>query len=70
VTLSNTKRWLDDVLNVLKEGEPRPLVFLLGAKKDLLDSHETRRSERDAMEFASQINAEYWSVSSFTGKLC
>ena len=35
-SLYNTKRWLDDVVNVLKNDEEMPFIFLVGTKKDLL----------------------------------
>ena len=35
-TLANTKRWLNDVLEVSKRNDLIPLIFLVGTKKDLL----------------------------------
>lgn len=37
-TLASTQRWLNDVLEVFKPDEPKPLIFLVGIKKDLLVS--------------------------------
>ncbi|CAJ0959992.1 unnamed protein product, partial [Ranitomeya imitator] len=63
-TLEHTKRWLQDAL---RENEPDTCsVFLVGTKKDTLSEAECERTERDALKFAVEMQAEYWSVSAKT----
>ncbi|KAG8597116.1 hypothetical protein GDO81_002168 [Engystomops pustulosus] len=65
-TLEHTKHWLQDAL---KENEPDTCsVFLVGTKKDTLSEAECERTERDALKFAVEMKAEYWSVSAKTGE--
>ncbi|KAM8961582.1 ras-related protein Rab-36 isoform 2-T2 [Pelodytes ibericus] len=65
-TLEHTRHWVQDAL---KENEPDSCsLFLIGTKKDTLSEAECERTERDALQFATEINAEYWSVSAKTGE--
>ncbi|XP_073530164.1 ras-related protein Rab-36 isoform X3 [Phyllobates terribilis] len=65
-TLEHTKRWLKDAL---RENEPDTCsVFLVGTKKDTLSEAECERTERDALKFAMEMQAEYWSVSAKSGE--
>ncbi|KAM4706433.1 ras-related protein Rab-36 [Discoglossus pictus] len=65
-TLEHTKRWLQDAL---RENEPGTCsVFLVGTKKDTLSDAECDLTERDALQYADQMQAEYWSVSAKTGE--
>ncbi|XP_018412900.1 PREDICTED: ras-related protein Rab-36 [Nanorana parkeri] len=65
-TLEHTRHWLQDAL---KENEPDSCsVYLVGTKKDTLSDAECERTERDALNFAVEMNAEYWSVSAKTGE--
>ncbi|KAF7700823.1 ras-related protein Rab-36 [Silurus meridionalis] len=65
-TLEHTKQWLIEALN---ENEPNScFIFLVGTKRDLMSPEECRRTERDAVKMAEEINAEFWSVSSKTGE--
>ncbi|XP_067861623.1 ras-related protein Rab-36 [Heptranchias perlo] len=65
-TLEHTKQWLEDAL---KENEPGlSSIFLVGSKKDLLSQAECERTEADAIKIATELQAEYWSVSSKTGE--
>ncbi|XP_053557969.1 ras-related protein Rab-36 [Bombina bombina] len=65
-TLEHTRRWLQDAL---KENEPGTCsVFLVGTKKDTLSDAECDRTEHDALQYANQMQAEYWSVSAKTGE--
>ncbi|XP_066514967.1 ras-related protein Rab-36 [Hoplias malabaricus] len=65
-TLEHTRQWL---LEALKENEPNScFIFLVGTKRDLLSPEECQRTERDAVKMASEMNAEFWSVSSKTGQ--
>ncbi|XP_063769121.1 ras-related protein Rab-36 isoform X1 [Pseudophryne corroboree] len=65
-TLEHTKQWLQDAL---RENEPNTCsVFLVGTKKDTLSDAECERTEQDALKFAVEMQAEYWSVSAKTGE--
>ncbi|XP_014373623.1 ras-related protein Rab-36 isoform X2 [Alligator mississippiensis] len=65
-TLDHTKQWLEDAL---RENEPgSSFIFLVGTKKDLVSGAACERTERDAIRFASEMQAEYWSVSAKTGE--
>ncbi|KAG1970757.1 ras-related protein Rab-36 [Pimephales promelas] len=65
-TLENTRQWLSEAL---RENEPNScFVFLVGTKRDLLSAEECERTERDAINIAAEMNAEFWSVSSKTGE--
>ncbi|RXM95779.1 Ras-related protein Rab-36 [Acipenser ruthenus] len=60
-------QWLEDAL---KENEPGScFIFLVGTKKDLVSQAECERTENDAIKMASEMHAEYWSVSAKTGQL-
>uniref|UniRef100_A0A7M4E1U4 RAB36, member RAS onco family n=1 Tax=Crocodylus porosus TaxID=8502 RepID=A0A7M4E1U4_CROPO len=59
------RQWLEDAL---RENEPgSSFIFLVGTKKDLSGA-TCERTERDAIRFASEMQAEYWSVSAKTGE--
>ncbi|XP_058850260.1 ras-related protein Rab-36-like isoform X1 [Acipenser ruthenus] len=65
-TLEHTRQWLEDAL---KENEPGScFIFLVGTKKDLVSQAECERTENDAIKMASEMHAEYWSVSAKTGE--
>ncbi|XP_040205563.1 ras-related protein Rab-36 [Rana temporaria] len=65
-TLEHTRHWLQDAL---RENEPDSCsVYLVGAKKDTLSEAEYERTKQDALKFAEEMNAEYWSVSAKTGE--
>ncbi|XP_063000095.1 ras-related protein Rab-36 [Elgaria multicarinata webbii] len=65
-TLEHTKQWLEDAL---RENNPRSsFIFLVGTKKDLVSDAECERTEVDAIHFANEMQAEYWSVSAKTGE--
>ncbi|CAH2295413.1 ras-related Rab-36 [Pelobates cultripes] len=65
-TLENTKRWVQDAL---RENDPEACsIFLVGTKKDTVTLAECERTERDAIQFAREFKAEYWSVSAKTGE--
>uniref|UniRef100_A0A8C5NNC5 Ras-related protein Rab-36 n=1 Tax=Junco hyemalis TaxID=40217 RepID=A0A8C5NNC5_JUNHY len=64
-TLDHTKQWLEDAL---RENEPdSSFIFLVGTKKDLSGA-VCDRTELDAIRFAKEMQAEYWSVSAKTGE--
>ncbi|CAM2103228.1 ras-related protein Rab-36 isoform X1 [Caretta caretta] len=65
-TLDHTKQWLEDAL---RENEPgSSFIFLVGTKKDLVSGAACERTELDAIRFANEMKAEYWSVSAKTGE--
>ncbi|XP_069789760.1 ras-related protein Rab-36 isoform X2 [Narcine bancroftii] len=65
-TLEHTWQWLEDAL---RENDPGlNSIFLVGTKKDLLSQAECERTEADAIKIATEMQAEYWSVSSKTGE--
>ncbi|XP_046944476.1 ras-related protein Rab-36 isoform X5 [Neofelis nebulosa] len=65
-TLEHTRQWLEDAL---RENEPGScFVFLVGTKKDLLSGAACEQAEVEAVRLASEMRAEYWSVSAKTGE--
>ncbi|XP_032451308.1 ras-related protein Rab-36 isoform X4 [Lynx canadensis] len=59
-------QWLEDAL---RENEPGScFVFLVGTKKDLLSGAACEQAEVEAVRLASEMRAEYWSVSAKTGE--
>ncbi|VFV45565.1 ras-related protein rab-36-like [Lynx pardinus] len=59
-------QWLEDAL---RENEPGScFVFLVGTKKDLLSGAACEQAEVEAVRLASEMQAEYWSVSAKTGE--
>ncbi|RMC05997.1 hypothetical protein DUI87_17542 [Hirundo rustica rustica] len=65
-TLDHTKQWLEDAL---RENEPdSSFIFLVGTKKDLVSDAVCERTELEAIRFAKEMQAEYWSVSAKTGE--
>ncbi|XP_007906919.1 ras-related protein Rab-36 [Callorhinchus milii] len=65
-TLEHTKQWLEDALKENEQGLSS--IFLVGSKKDLVSQAECERIESDAIKIASEMQAEYWSMSSKTGE--
>ncbi|NXN45970.1 RAB36 protein, partial [Rhinoptilus africanus] len=60
------RQWLEDAL---RENEPdSSFIFLVGTKKDLVSDAVCERTEIDAIRFANEMQAEYWSVSAKTGE--
>ncbi|XP_034111290.1 ras-related protein Rab-34 isoform X1 [Drosophila albomicans] len=64
-SLNSAKRWLANALNY-NTGQ-QPLIFLVGTKSDLLTKEEFMSMERVAGGAASELQAEYWSVSARSG---
>lgn len=63
-SLSSCPKWLEDAL---KANVARPLVFLVGTKRDLLSEASYTNVEYQATRMARALQAEYWTVSSKTG---
>lgn len=60
------RQWLADAL---KENDPSSvLLFLVGSKKDLSTPAQYALMEKDALQVAQEMKAEYWAVSSLTGE--
>ncbi|XP_029475999.1 ras-related protein Rab-36 isoform X2 [Rhinatrema bivittatum] len=65
-TLEHTRCWLEDAQ---RENEPSStFIFLVGTKKDTVSAAECERTEHDAIRFANEMQAEYWTVSAKTGE--
>ncbi|XP_053758123.1 ras-related protein Rab-36 isoform X1 [Panthera pardus] len=66
IPFSLQMQWLEDAL---RENEPGScFVFLVGTKKDLLSGAACEQAEMEAVRLASEMRAEYWSVSAKTGE--
>ncbi|XP_074028491.1 ras-related protein Rab-34 [Leptinotarsa decemlineata] len=65
-SLSNCEVWLNEALQT--SPSKRPLLFLVGTKHDLLKNLNYNHMERSSMKLAEKLKAEYWIVSSKTGK--
>ncbi|XP_050302278.1 ras-related protein Rab-34-like [Anthonomus grandis grandis] len=65
-TLSNCKKWLLEAMNANIGTDP--FVFLVGSKRDLLSEISYKNLRGNALKIAKDIGAEYWCVSSKTGK--
>lgn len=65
-SFSHVRRWLEDSL---EDNDPTAVqLFLVGLKKDLSSPAQYSQMEREALELAREISAEYWAVSSLTGE--
>lgn len=64
-SLQNTPKWLEETL---KNNIQKPLVFLVGSKKDLISDAAYMAVEEQAIKLAKALQAEYWAVSSKTGE--
>ena len=63
-TLNNAIQWLKDAL--IANEKTDPIVFLVGTKSDLVSRKSMALIERDAVEIAQQMNAEFFAVSALT----
>ncbi|XP_077350372.1 ras-related protein Rab-34a [Festucalex cinctus] len=65
-SLEHSRQWLEDAL---RENDPTAVqLFLVGTKKDLSSPAQYAQIERDALEVAQEMRAEYWALSSLTGE--
>uniref|UniRef100_A0A8C5GWF3 Ras-related protein Rab-34 n=2 Tax=Gouania willdenowi TaxID=441366 RepID=A0A8C5GWF3_GOUWI len=65
-SLGHVRQWLEESL---KENDPTSVqLFLVGTKKDLSSPAQYALIERDALDLANEISAEYWAISSLTGE--
>lgn len=66
LSITHGRQWLADAL---KENDPSSvLLFLVGSKKDLSTPAQYVLMEKDALQVAQEMKAEYWAVSSLTGE--
>nr|XP_044989072.1 ras-related protein Rab-36 isoform X1 [Jaculus jaculus] len=65
-TLEHTRQWLEDALRENEAGSC--FIFLVGTKKDLLSGAACEQAEAQGVSLASEMQAEYWSVSAKTGE--
>jgi len=66
-TLRSAQGWLEAAQKENKQSNTL-LVFLVGSKRDLLNTSAYEDVEKEAIKTAQEMNAEYWSVSSKTGE--
>ncbi|KAA8587562.1 hypothetical protein FQN60_016424 [Etheostoma spectabile] len=65
-SLDHTRQWLEEAMS---ENEPDScFIFLIGTKSDLLPVEEKERTEKDAIQMATEMNGEFWAVSAKTGE--
>ncbi|XP_039670659.1 ras-related protein Rab-36 isoform X1 [Perca fluviatilis] len=65
-SLEHTRQWLEEAMS---ENEPDScFIFLVGTKSDLLPLEERQRTEKDAIQMATEMHAEFWAVSAKTGE--
>ena len=65
-TLLNCSSWLNEALKV--NSAHRPLIFLVGTKRDCLNGYEYEKVEELALNICQQLQAEYWPTSSKSGE--
>ncbi|XP_030746891.1 ras-related protein Rab-34 [Sitophilus oryzae] len=65
-SLLHSRQWLVEALNANRH--TNPLVFLVGTKQDLLNDFSYKCILSDAFKLAKELKAEYWTVSSKSGK--
>lgn len=63
-TLNNAIQWLKEAL--ITNEKTDPTIFLVGTKADLVSKRSMALIEKDAIEVAQQMNAEFFAVSAFT----
>lgn len=66
-SLSSCAKWLEDVMSS-NQGPSKPLIFLVGCKKELLCESAFKFVEKEGIKVANELNAEFWTVSSSTGE--
>lgn len=67
-SLSSAKKWLEEVMASNQNGINKPLVFLVGCKKELLCESAFQFVEREGKKMANELGAEFWAVSANTGE--
>lgn len=64
--MENIQEWIQEALEASEEGGDWK-VFLVGTKCDLTEKREVDKNK--AIRIAETIKAEYWEVSSKTGRI-
>ncbi|KAI1309431.1 Ras-related protein Rab-34 [Halotydeus destructor] len=64
-TLASAKNWAQEISDTNQQS--KPLLFLVGNKKELLAQSAFEFVEKEAIKVATELNAEYWSVSAQSG---
>ena len=66
-TLLSANKWLEEILDANSQSD-KPLLFLVGTKKDLLCESVVQFVSSEAVKIANQLEAEFWTVSAQTGE--
>jgi small GTP-binding protein len=66
-TLRSVRQWRDEACHNAQTESAQQLVFLVGTKKDLLCESAFHQVDQQGLAMASELKAEYWSLSSLTG---
>ncbi|XP_054162961.1 ras-related protein Rab-34-like [Oppia nitens] len=66
-TLLSVEKWLQEVLDANSRAD-KPLVFLVGTKKDLLCDSAAQFVASQASIIANRLECEFWTVSAQTGE--
>ena len=66
-TLLSANKWLEEVLDANSTAD-KPLLFLVGTKRDVLCDSAAEFVVAEATKIANQMEAEFWPVSSQTGE--
>lgn len=53
---------------ISNQGPSKPLIFLVGCKKELLCESAFKFVEKEGIKVANELNAEFWTLSSSTGE--
>ncbi|CAH1961947.1 unnamed protein product [Acanthoscelides obtectus] len=63
-TLYSCQKWLSEALMSVTD----PIIFMVGSKLDLVNRFSYDHITKSAFKLARKLNAEYWPVSSRTGR--
>lgn len=66
-TLLSASKWLEEVLDANSTTD-KPLLFLVGTKRDLLCDSAAQFVTAEAAKIANQLEAEFWPVSAQSGE--
>ncbi|XP_059490954.1 ras-related protein Rab-34-like [Neocloeon triangulifer] len=66
LSLAHCHQWLEEAMTANCRG-PKPLVFLVGTKKDLMGPASQKMVEAQAVQMSKELGAELWLLSACTG---
>ncbi|CAG2161522.1 unnamed protein product [Oppiella nova] len=66
-TLLSVEKWIEEVLEANARSE-KPLLFLVGTKRDLLGEGAAEFVAGEAAKIANRLEAEFWTVSAQSGE--